>query len=82
MAQQDFDIIIQTLHRLTPGEKLALIEHLAHSLQSPIAVDQGSAIQQREALRHLRHALAALPVHNPEDGLSNRDHDRLLYGDP
>ena len=82
MAQQDFATIIQTLHRLTPGEKLALIERLAHSLQAPIAGDQVSAVQQREALRRLRHAPATLPVHNPEDGFSNRDHDRLLYGDP
>jgi Putative addiction module component len=82
MAQQDFDTIIQTLPRLTPGEKLALIERLAHSLQAPRAVDQVSAVQQREALRRLRYTLATLPVRNPEDGFSNRDHDRLLYGDP
>ena len=81
MAQQDFDTIIQTLHRLTPGEKLALIERLAHSLQASRAVDQVSAVQQREALRRLRHAIATLPIYNPEDGFSNRDHDRLLYGD-
>jgi hypothetical protein len=82
MAQQDFDTIIQTLPRLTPGEKRALIERLAHSLQAPIAGDQVSAVQQREALRRLRHAITTLPIHNPEDGFANRDHDRLLYGDP
>ncbi len=82
MAQQDFETVVQTLTRLTTGEKLALIERLARSLQEPAAEDLVSADQQHEALQRLRQALAPLPVRNPDDGLSNRDHDRLLYGEP
>jgi hypothetical protein len=80
MGQQDFDIIIQTLDRLTTGEKLVLIERLARSLQELTAEDQVSPVQQREALQRLRREISSLPVHNPNDGFSNRDHDRLLYG--
>ena len=79
MAQHDLETIAQTLERLTPAEELVLIERLARSLQGTPA--RGSSDQQREALRQLRRALAALPVTNPADGFSNRDHDRLLYGD-
>jgi hypothetical protein len=82
MAQPNFDSLVQTLDQLTPREKLALIERLAHSLQEPATEDQVIADQQRQALQRLQQALTSLPVHNPDDGLSNRDHDRLLYGGP
>jgi hypothetical protein len=36
--------------------------------------------EKRKALDDLRRELASRAVANPEDGLSNRDHDRLLYG--
>ena len=78
MAQQDLEAIVQTLDRLTTGEKLALIERLARSLREPMARDQASPAQQREALQRLRRTLKALPIHNPTDGFSNRDHDRIL----
>jgi hypothetical protein len=38
-------------------------------------------VQHRDALHRLRQELAVLPVHNPVDGFSNRQHDQLLYGD-
>ena len=82
MAQQNFDNLVQTLEQLTSSQKLALIERLARSLQEPVTEDQVVADQQRKALQSLRCALTSLPVHNPDDGFSNRDHDRLLYGGP
>ena len=78
MAQQDFDTMAQTLEQLSPTEKLELIERLARSLR--VAPQEGALDQQHETLRRLRQELAALPVANPADGFSNRDHDRLLYG--
>jgi hypothetical protein len=81
-AQQNFDSLVQTLEQLTRREKLALIERLARSLQEPATEDQVIADQQRQALQRLQHVLTSLPVHNPDDGFSNRDHDRLLYGGP
>jgi hypothetical protein len=78
VAQQDFDTVANTLEHLTPREKLALIERLARSLQA--TPPQVSPDQQRIALHSLRRELAALPVVNPADGFSNRQHDSLLYG--
>jgi hypothetical protein len=80
MAQQDFDTAVQMVECLTAQEKLALIERLARSLQGS-TLDVSPA-QQRAALQHLRQELAALPVRNPADGFSNRQHDQLLYGAP
>jgi hypothetical protein len=80
MTQTDFEAIVQTIDRLTAQEKLALIEHLARSLQTGSA--GASPDQQCAALQRLRGELAALPVVNPADGFSNRQHDRLLYGAP
>ena len=79
MAQQDLDTLEQTIEWLTPAEKLTLIEHIARSLRDvPMRT---TPVQQRDALRRLRQELAVLPVHNPVDGFSNRQHDQLLYGD-
>lgn len=78
--------IEQAVAGLTRQEKLQLIEHLAHSLrQKDESLAQprrtGAARpEKRKTLDALRQKLAALPVVNPDDGLSNRDHDRLLYG--
>jgi len=46
--------------------------------------EQGSpanAQEKKSALDSLRRELEVLAVANPDDGLSNRDHDRLIYGD-
>jgi hypothetical protein len=80
MTQTDFEVIVHTIDRLTTQEKLALIEHLARSLQ--MASTGISPDQQRAALQRLQGELAALPVVNPSDGFSNRQHDQLLYGAP
>jgi hypothetical protein len=82
MAQPNFDSLVTPLDHLTHREQLALIERLPHALQEPATADHVIAAQQRPSLRRLQQALAALPVHNPEDGFSNCDHDRLLYGGP
>jgi len=44
--------------------------------------DIETAQQRRDQLNHLRKRLSTLPVGNLPDGLSNRDHDRILYGEP
>jgi hypothetical protein len=79
MAQQDLDTLEQTVERLTPAEKLTLIEYLARSLRE--TPTRTTSAQQRNVLRRLRQELAVLPVHNPVDGFSNRQHDQLLYGE-
>jgi hypothetical protein len=79
MAQQDLHTLEQTIEHLTPSEKLMLIEHLARSLRD--VPTRMTPAQQCDALHRLRQELATLPVHNPVDGFSNRQHDQLLYGD-
>ncbi|MCY3021092.1 MAG: hypothetical protein NTW87_18920 [Planctomycetota bacterium] len=66
------------LPHLSQTEKLTLLKRVARSMSA--RKQAPSAARQREALRELRRELAALPVHNPEDGFSNRDHDKVLYG--
>ena len=36
--------------------------------------------RQRENLKRLCEELEAMPAATPADGLTNRDHDRILYG--
>lgn len=44
------------------------------------AVSLDRSAQQRENLRRLGRKLDAMPVAAADDGLSNRDHDRIIYG--
>ena len=66
------------LDHLTLAEKLQLLEEVARSLRQPVS---GTEFPDRQAnLQRLRRELATLPVHNPADGFSNRNHDDALYG--
>ena len=72
---QEIEAAIEVLDR---GDKLHPIEVLARSLQR---ADNLAGIKGRKAnLERLQAELAGLPTRNPEDGMSNRDHDALLYG--
>jgi hypothetical protein len=79
MSTAEWDTLEAVLQNLSPVEKLELIERLARSLHAaPLPVSPAS---RQEALHALRRELRALPVENPADGFSNRDHDRVLYGE-
>ena len=69
----------ETVEQLTPAQKLRLIEELARSLHT--AATEAKPRYYRTNLDRLRRELAGLPVHNPADGFSNRDHDSELYGE-
>ena len=56
------------------------VELLARSLTQGITDSEPQ--DQVASLRRLRRELAALPVHNPDDGFSSRDHDNELYREP
>ena len=60
-------------------DAVRLIEELARSLRTP--TNEGKSDDLRANLDRLRRELARLPVRNPADGVSNRDHDRELYGE-
>ncbi len=76
----DWSDLQKTLDHLAPAQKLRLIEELARSLRASAAEAQPDDL--RANLDGLRSELAHLPVRNPADGVSNRDHDSELYGEP
>jgi predicted DNA-binding antitoxin AbrB/MazE fold protein len=45
----------------------------------PVAADLMSA-EQHESILDLIDAMEKMPQRSPNDGLSNRDHDKMLYG--
>ena len=71
--------ILQSLDHLPAADKLLIIEEVARSLRDRAAPPDPAA--QSAALARLLDDMAALPVEGPADGFSNRDHDRVLYGD-
>ncbi len=73
----DWSALRETLSHLTLAEKLQLIEEVARSLRT--ASTAASPTEARAALNRLREELAALPLENPADGVSNRNHDDALY---
>ncbi len=58
-------------------EALRLVEQ---RYQGEQAEDAARTRQQLENLRRLGQKLDAMPTAAVADGLSNRDHDRILYG--
>jgi hypothetical protein len=66
------------LAQMTPAQKLALIEYIARSMPEPQPAPDPET--QRKNLRRLLDEMANLPVNNPGDGFSGRDHDDILYG--
>ncbi|WP_295385473.1 hypothetical protein [uncultured Thiodictyon sp.] len=70
--------IERAMDQLGRREKLHLIEVLARSLQR--GDDLSEPPDRRANLDRLRAELAGLPIGNPGDGRSNRDHDAVIYG--
>jgi predicted DNA-binding antitoxin AbrB/MazE fold protein len=68
---------------LRPLSPLNLSEHavvsLSISTEATVATsDEG--LRQREVLSKFIAKMEALPNDVPNDGLTNRDHDKLIYG--
>ena len=78
MSNSDRETIDRTLQRLTPAEKLELIERVVQSLKS--ATMPFSPERQQNEARKLIAKMEALPPEGPDDGFSGRDHDKVLYG--
>jgi hypothetical protein len=79
MSSGSLESIENGIGRLTSQEKLELIERLARSLRE--TPSPRTAEQQRAAFNQLRKEMATIPVSNPADAWSARDHDQLLYGE-
>lgn len=77
----EIDKLLREVQSLSPDDlrrvRRVIDERPARS--EPRVSGHGSA--QLQALHQMWKELAALPVQNPPDGLSSRDHDRLLYGE-
>ena len=67
---------LKLLEKLTLDEKIAAIDFLTHALRQ-----RQDWLTQRQALLRLMNDVVPLPVHNPHDGFSGRDHDKALYGE-
>ena len=75
----DWNDLQKTLDQLAPAQKLRLIEELARSLRA--TTSKAKSDDLRANLDRLQRELAPLPVRNPADGFSARDHDSQLYGE-
>ncbi|MFO0897159.1 MAG: antitoxin family protein [Pirellulales bacterium] len=72
---------------LRPLEPLALPEHQLVSLaivpeEATDVVAPEDPSRQAKALEAWLDEVSRLPPEGPDDGLSNRDHDQILYGKP
>jgi len=63
--------------RLPAAERVRLIEVIARSLRE----SGPEPSPDKAALEHLLDEMSDLPSQSPLDGFSNRDHDRVLYGE-
>jgi hypothetical protein len=80
MTQQQWLSIEKTLSGFTVQEKLELVARLMRSIQAEVSPTGNHTVEQLERLTDLRRKLAAMPTTSISDGLSNRDHDQILYG--
>jgi predicted DNA-binding antitoxin AbrB/MazE fold protein len=68
---------------LRPLAPLELAEHAVVSLAiMPVAAPPVPRDEASNALEAWLEEASRLPSEGPDDGLSNRDHDRILYGKP
>ena len=80
MTPQQWKTIEKSLADLTLQDKLELVTRLMRTIQADVAMAPEGTREQLETLSALRRKLAAMPAAAVSDGLSNRDHDRILYG--
>jgi hypothetical protein len=77
----EIEKLLQEVQSLSTDEIRRLRWAIDKQLADSERVISGNGSAQLQTLSRLRKELAALPVQNPTDGFSNRNHDSLLYGD-
>ncbi len=72
-----------------PLEPVDLAEGTQVQVQVPRPVGDSSAelppeelARQQAAIKEMLAEIASLPIEEPDDGFSGRDHDKILYGAP
>ena len=78
MSHQQWEAIERTLAGLSAQDKRELVDRILQSLQAESPAPD-RALRQRDALARLCQKLDVMPAATPSDGLTNRDHDRILY---
>jgi hypothetical protein len=73
----DITEIEDAVRRLPASEQVRLIEVIARSLRERA----GRSVPDKSALERFLDDMSRLPSASPNDGFSNRDHDRALYGE-
>ncbi|WP_058556145.1 hypothetical protein [Thiohalocapsa sp. ML1] len=78
----DITEIEDAVRRLPKAERVRLIEVIARSLRDP-ELERAPELTtpNRTAVERLLDEMDNLPSRSPADGFSNREHDRVLYGD-
>lgn len=79
MTQQQWEAVERSLAGLTLEEKREVAVRLMESVRASSAVTVDVAERRRNALDRLRRRIDAIPAAENVDGLSNRDHDAILY---
>ena len=78
MSHQQWEAIERTLAGLSAQDKRELVDRILQSLQAESPAPD-RALRQRDALARLCQKLDVMSAATPSDGLTNRDHDRILY---
>ena len=78
MTLQQRETIERTLAELSMQDKRELVDQILRSMRTESSTLDHSG-RQREALAQLCRKTDAMPVTTHDDGLANRDHDRLIY---
>jgi hypothetical protein len=79
MTQNEFAHIVASLAALSPEQMRQLRRELDSKLAAVETSTPDRTRQQRDALREVCEKLDAMPSAEHRDGLTNRDHDRILY---
>ena len=80
MTPQEWKTIEKSLADLMLQDRLEPVTRLMHTIQVDVAMSPEGTREQLETLSALRRKVAAMRATAVSDGLSNRDHDRILYG--
>lgn len=78
MTDQQWESIARSLAGLSAQDKRELVDHILSSIREEPSVPDRPA-QQRETLARLCENIDSMPAVAHSDGLTNRDHDRILY---
>lgn len=83
MTEQDTEQLERLIGKLTEAEKRGLADRLLRSLDGEAVAaphDDRMMPEQKQALLDFLDEIESLPVENPDDPFSGRDHDKVLYG--